>query len=58
MFTLSVNNDYNYGFHNIFSYNHFTYSDYLLYIVTAIGLTLYANEHLGHYCSCENKRPI
>ena len=29
------NNHYNHGFDNTLNYNHFMYSDYLLYIVTA-----------------------
>ena len=32
---LNHNNHYNHSFHNIFDYNHFIYSDYLLYTVTA-----------------------
>ena len=32
---LNPNIHYNHGFHNTFDYNHFIYSDYLLYPVTA-----------------------
>ena len=44
------NNLYNHGFHNTFDYNHFMYSDYLLYTVTA-------SAHIIRYSvfvSCDN----
>ena len=31
----NLNNNYNHGFHNTFDYNHFMYTDYLLYTETA-----------------------
>ena len=34
---LNPNNHYNHGFPNTFDYNHYVYSDYLVYSVTAIA---------------------
>ena len=34
---LNPNNHYNHGFQNTFDYNHYVYSDYLVYSVPAIA---------------------
>ena len=42
---LNPNNHYNHGFHNIFDYNHFIYSGYLLCTVTS-SAHIISNEYL------------
>ena len=40
------NNHYYHGFHKTFDHNHFMYSDYLLYTVTASAYIVYVSPYL------------